>query len=110
MARHFRWYPTTRPLVCVPRLAPPEAPRCVTKPARSHRPCPRARAQMLESRRALVAIASALAIATGTGCAGVPDHGTVHAGNVLPAGKNVSETQSRVLVHGPVPGARPEEV
>ncbi|MFL6240051.1 MAG: LpqB family beta-propeller domain-containing protein [Actinomycetes bacterium] len=65
---------------------------------------------MLESRRALVAIASALAIATGTGCAGVPDHGTVHAGNVLPAGKNVSETQSRVLVHGPVPGARPEEV
>ncbi len=45
-----------------------------------------------------------------TGCAGVPDHSAVHAGNPVPADNTVPEEQVRVLVHGPRPGDNPDNI
>jgi hypothetical protein len=55
----------------------------------------------------LAPLALALALA---GCAGVPDHSSVHTGNALPVGNAEPDAQIRVLVHPPPAGAKPEDI
>jgi hypothetical protein len=60
-----------------------------------------------QCRAAVVAVLASLVAA---GCAGVPDHGKVHTGNVVAVGNSQQDAQIRVLVHGPTKGASPEDI
>src|SRR4051812_24242445 len=44
------------------------------------------------------------------GCANVPDHGDVHPGNAVPQANTGEEETVRVIVHGPSPGDKPEDI